>query len=642
MTHTVHTTDQLRSSDHTRPSPLTQNKKTNSQMESSSPSMSSSMTSKNDFSLETFHSLVFLADLDALRQFCNGFRKRIKSANLAQYIQPNGDNILHVACKADNADVVGFLLSFLPDAVCQELLEHENQDGKAPIDIAKSPEVEALLGIHMKLLEDEFRELHGHSDTTSASDSSAGRFSFSPSIDNWTQGINGKQHLNSNGNSKTESGLLDPTVSDETESSLDKIRLENGQLDLHEHKTSNDTQQSEEQEKTLNRIHDVIESIQDELVEQEIKSGAWDTLMELDGPEFQNIGVVKKIKKQQRKAAKDKKKRRKQEIEAQISSLPSDDSISDVYFGESEPVLFGASKRHRNTMTTTTTTTTTTATTSTPPRAFPNGYRKPSTGSNIRVGQKRHKTDATVQMFMNGNSTTTTTSADDRTVETLDEVEEESNDNNDVSTEINRQQEREQTIRECRICRGGPEDDDDDRELVTPCLCGGTMAFIHRECLARWQQHNPRSPERCEICNETYATKRVVGQHELVHTLWNHYMKRPGKEKTGLFVLCGVILTWASTHLWLYMFFGPTLYRWIAEYRLLNMNVFSLVSAGTLATVSWWWIGQRRGQGLGMVVAGAWVGLGMSFVTGLICKGALYCCKPNCCNMPKGVIDAYF
>lgn len=38
----------------------------------------------------------------------------------------------------------------------------------------------------------------------------------------------------------------------------------------------------------------------------------------------------------------------------------------------------------------------------------------------------------------------------------------------------------------CRICLGEEDPDDKDDELISPCLCKGTMKYIHLSCLKNW------------------------------------------------------------------------------------------------------------------------------------------------------------
>eukprot|EP00967_Tisochrysis_lutea_P097161 scaffold142637_cov37-Tisochrysis_lutea.AAC.3 len=62
----------------------------------------------------------------------------------------------------------------------------------------------------------------------------------------------------------------------------------------------------------------------------------------------------------------------------------------------------------------------------------------------------------------------------------------------------------------CRICYG-MDNDCDEGPLFRPCLCRGTMAWVHMECLDRWRHTsvNPRSFYRCDQCHFEYRLGRV-------------------------------------------------------------------------------------------------------------------------------------
>lgn len=59
----------------------------------------------------------------------------------------------------------------------------------------------------------------------------------------------------------------------------------------------------------------------------------------------------------------------------------------------------------------------------------------------------------------------------------------------------------------CRICMG----DASEGKLFSPCLCKGTMRFVHVHCLQRWRQEKERAPSyyRCDQCHYQYNMKRV-------------------------------------------------------------------------------------------------------------------------------------
>jgi len=52
---------------------------------------------------------------------------------------------------------------------------------------------------------------------------------------------------------------------------------------------------------------------------------------------------------------------------------------------------------------------------------------------------------------------------------------------------------------ECRVCRGGPEDD---RKLFFPCMCSGSIGAVHQDCLEAWLNHSKK--DTCELCATKY------------------------------------------------------------------------------------------------------------------------------------------
>jgi len=64
-----------------------------------------------------------------------------------------------------------------------------------------------------------------------------------------------------------------------------------------------------------------------------------------------------------------------------------------------------------------------------------------------------------------------------------------------------------EVVAECRICGGG----EADGELIRPCGCAGSMAFVHRQCAAEWIRRDG-SPI-CPICRKPYTDPvlRAIG-----------------------------------------------------------------------------------------------------------------------------------
>eukprot|EP00959_Pyramimonas_sp_CCMP1952_P441332 9239125-Pyramimonas_sp.AAC.2 len=63
----------------------------------------------------------------------------------------------------------------------------------------------------------------------------------------------------------------------------------------------------------------------------------------------------------------------------------------------------------------------------------------------------------------------------------------------------------------CKICYEGQEDEDGPKELVRPCACRGSAAYIHIACLKQWHLSlgNPTTL-RCPTCKQAYVGNVAV------------------------------------------------------------------------------------------------------------------------------------
>ncbi|GLT43577.1 hypothetical protein SLA2020_175160 [Shorea laevis] len=57
---------------------------------------------------------------------------------------------------------------------------------------------------------------------------------------------------------------------------------------------------------------------------------------------------------------------------------------------------------------------------------------------------------------------------------------------------------------ECRICQ----EEDNIKNLETPCACSGSLKFAHRKCVQRWC--NEKGDITCEICHQPYQPGYVA------------------------------------------------------------------------------------------------------------------------------------
>ncbi len=56
----------------------------------------------------------------------------------------------------------------------------------------------------------------------------------------------------------------------------------------------------------------------------------------------------------------------------------------------------------------------------------------------------------------------------------------------------------------CRICRC---EEEEDRPLFHPCICTGSIKYVHEDCLLQWLEHSSNSSGRskCELCGHTFG-----------------------------------------------------------------------------------------------------------------------------------------
>ncbi|KAJ1619713.1 hypothetical protein T492DRAFT_1083697 [Pavlovales sp. CCMP2436] len=59
-------------------------------------------------------------------------------------------------------------------------------------------------------------------------------------------------------------------------------------------------------------------------------------------------------------------------------------------------------------------------------------------------------------------------------------------------------------LRQCRICL----DVEAQPDLISPCMCAGSVRWVHRRCLDEWRAQGirPSAFDQCELCQFTYLT----------------------------------------------------------------------------------------------------------------------------------------
>ncbi|KAG0208216.1 hypothetical protein BGX28_000743 [Mortierella sp. GBA30] len=75
--------------------------------------------------------------------------------------------------------------------------------------------------------------------------------------------------------------------------------------------------------------------------------------------------------------------------------------------------------------------------------------------------------------------------------------------------------------RQCRICLGGADEEDTLGRLISPCLCKGSMKYVHVECLNAWRARSPKreSHYKCDTCKYSFSFRRTSFARWLAHPL---------------------------------------------------------------------------------------------------------------------------
>ena len=95
----------------------------------------------------------------------------------------------------------------------------------------------------------------------------------------------------------------------------------------------------------------------------------------------------------------------------------------------------------------------------------------------------------------------------------------------------------------CRICQMSYEEIPN-LPMIRPCLCSGSLAYVHTKCLNEWRATSPAAQTTCSICKFRYRTKR--SSRHFIELLSNSTV-------IGLtaltFVLIGIVITGAIIRL---------------------------------------------------------------------------------------------
>jgi len=69
-----------------------------------------------------------------------------------------------------------------------------------------------------------------------------------------------------------------------------------------------------------------------------------------------------------------------------------------------------------------------------------------------------------------------------------------------------------------KICLSGVNQE----QLISPCMCSGSIQHVHKGCLAEWRLSSRRNFKQCDICNHYYQTNRTCCESILIYSITNN------------------------------------------------------------------------------------------------------------------------
>lgn len=94
--------------------------------------------------------------------------------------------------------------------------------------------------------------------------------------------------------------------------------------------------------------------------------------------------------------------------------------------------------------------------------------------------------------------------------------------------------------KQCRICF----DTDPPNDIISPCLCSGGSAYVHRRCLNQWRSNNigGRGFKYCNVCQFEYVIERVLGDPKEERKRLLKYYLFMFRDITGIFLITQMIV----------------------------------------------------------------------------------------------------
>ena len=153
---------------------------------------------------------------------------------------------------------------------------------------------------------------------------------------------------------------------------------------------------------------------------------------------------------------------------------------------------------------------------------------------------------------------------DKKGIETFQEMKtERSGKRNEVIDNFNDEGEK-----QCRICHE-TEREDPSKKLIRPCLCTGSLLYVHIECLNAWRATSNEASYKCSVCGYNYDVRRSYLSKLILSEAFVNVV-------TSLLVsfidiLLGVILIYLDRH---YIHFEP--------------DIATVIMSDTLDFKLWW------------------------------------------------------
>lgn len=79
----------------------------------------------------------------------------------------------------------------------------------------------------------------------------------------------------------------------------------------------------------------------------------------------------------------------------------------------------------------------------------------------------------------------------------------------------------------CRICHCEAEPD---QPLISPCLCSGSLQYVHQSCLQRWIKSS--DTKKCELCKYEFIMESKMKPITKVSKIFSKGLPWEWKEKT--------------------------------------------------------------------------------------------------------------